>query len=411
LTDGFRSATKVVLRSRRHSEMSVALGEPINSSARVTITHVGKFYPPHMGGMETHLQALCGELGRLLNINVIVANDLARHQEGRIDGVKVTRLANLATIRSVPLCPQMPAAIRTSPGDIVHIHLPNPAALLAYLMSGRRGPLVLTWHSDIVRQRVLAHALTPLHRWFVQHAAHCIATSAAYIESSPILCGIRDRCRVIPYGIAPERFVAPDHEVAHLRAEYGPRLVLAVGRMIYYKGFNYLLQAMARVDGRLVLIGDGPLRAELERNAHAMGIRDRVFFAGEIHNSRLAPWYHAADVFVLPSIARSEAFGIVQLEAMACGKPIVNTWLDSGVPFVSPDGVTGITVAPRDTPSLARAITRLLDDPELRARCGAAGIRRVRTEFTVRQMAKRTIQLYREIFSEPEAAVRTVTSA
>jgi rhamnosyl/mannosyltransferase len=380
----------------------MGVAERRDSSAPLTVTHIGKFYPPHMGGIETHLHALCSELGRSLNVNVIVANGARRRYEGSVDGIRVTRLANLATLRSVPLCPQMPAAIRALRSDIVHIHLPNPGALIAYLMSGRRGPLVLTWHSDIVRQRLLAHALIPLHRWFVRNAAQCIATSPAYLESSPILSASRGRCRVIPYGIALENFVAAGNAVAELRARHGPRIVLAVGRLIYYKGFDYLLRAMAHIDGHLILVGDGPLRSKLERDACALGIRDHVFFAGEVHNSKLAPWYHAADVFVLPSVARSEAFGIVQLEAMACGKPIVNTRLDSGVPFVSPDGVTGITVPPRDASALARAITRLLDDAELRGRYGAAGFRRVRSEFTLRQMAARTRQLYREIVAGSE---------
>src|SRR5262249_10915398 len=125
--------------------------------------------------------------------------------------------------------------------------------------------------------------------------------------------------RVIPYGIRLERFAAPRDAIAEVRRQYGPRIILAVGRLIYYKGFDYLLRAMPLINGKLILIGDGPLRARLERNAADLGVRERVIFAGELDNSELAPYYHAADVFVLPSVERTEAFGIVQLEAMACG--------------------------------------------------------------------------------------------
>ena len=361
------------------------------------MTHVGKFYPPYMGGIETHLQTLCSELGRSLTVNVIVANDARGMRQERVDGISVTRLANLAIVRSTPFCPRLATALRTDRADIVHLHLPNPAAIIAYLMSGRRGPLVLTWHSDIVRQKWLSRMLAPLHRWFVRNATQCIATSANYIESSPVLSASRSHCRVIPYGIPLERFATPDFAVVELRRRFGERLVLAVGRLIYYKGFEYLMRAMAYVDGTLVLIGDGPLRQRLEREAHEAGIRERVFFAGEMNNSQLAPYYHAADVFVLPSVERSEAFGIVQLEAMACGKPIVNTRLATGVPFVSVDGLTGITVPPRDSLSLGLAISRLLDDPELRAHYGAEAVRRVRSEFTAERMGERTLALYREI--------------
>ncbi len=373
-------------------------------AASPTVTHVGKFYPPHMGGMETHLQTLSNELRRSLVVKVIVANETRDLCQEVVDGVEVTRLANLATVRSMPFCPHMPAALRSVRSDIVHLHLPNPAALIAYLMSKRRGPLVLTWHSDIVRQKWLSRALMPLHRWFVRNATQCIATSPDYIASSPILSASRERCRVIPYGIRLERFAEPHSAVAELRRRYGLRIVLAVGRLIYYKGFEYLLRAMARVNGKLILIGDGPLRSCLERNAREMGVGERVFFTGEIDNSKLAPYYHAADVFVLPSVARTEAFGIVQLEAMACGTPIVNTRLATGVPFVSVDGLTGITVPPRDPVSLAQAITRLLDDAELRSRYGVAAIRRVRSEFTAERKAARTLALYGEIVSPWERA-------
>ncbi|HKV53228.1 MAG TPA: glycosyltransferase [Candidatus Binataceae bacterium] len=363
----------------------------------LSVTHVGKFYPPHMGGIETHLEALCGELRKSLDVNVIVANDSRHRHNENLDGIRITRLARFATLSSTPVCPRMPSVMRALQSDLVHLHLPNPAALIAYLMSGRRGPFVLTWHSDVVRQKVLARALAPLHRWFVRNAARCIATSPDYIDSSPILSANRSRCSVIPYGIPLEQFAQRGAAVAELRRRHGPRVILTVGRLIYYKGFEFLLRAMSRVDGKLIIVGDGPLRSKLERDTAAIGIGERVCFAGEIHNRDLAPFYHAADVFVLPSVARSEAFGIVQLEAMACGKPVVNTRLDSGVPFVSLDGVTGITVPPCQPAPLADAITRLLDDAELRARYGAAGIRRVRSEFTLERMARRTLDLYHEI--------------
>jgi glycosyltransferase involved in cell wall biosynthesis len=365
--------------------------------AAPTVTHVGKFYPPHMGGMETHLQTLSSELRHSISVDVIVANDSREFRHEIIDGVPVTRLPNLATVRSMPLCPALSSVLRSATSDVVHLHLPNPAALIAYLLSRRRGPLVLTWHSDIVRQKLLSRALMPLHRWFVRNAAACIATSPDYVANSPILSASPERCHVIPYGILLERFAARPHAVAELRRRFGPRIVLAVGRLIYYKGFEYLLRAMAHIKGMLVLIGDGPLRSRLEREAQEAGIRERVFFAGEIDNSKIAPYYHAADVFVLPSVARTEAFGIVQIEAMACGKPVVNTRLTTGVPFVSVDGMTGITVPPCDAVRLAEAITRLLDDAGLRTKYGMAAARRVHAEFSAERMGARTLELYREI--------------
>jgi rhamnosyl/mannosyltransferase len=151
------------------------------------------------------------------------------------------------------------------------------------------------------------------------------------------------------------------------------------------------------------------LRSRLETEAREAGVRERVFFAGEIHNSKLAPYYRAADVFVLPSVARTEAFGIVQLEAMACGKPVVNTMLGTGVPFVSVHGVTGLTVPPCDPDQLAQAITQLLDDAGLRSKYGMAAASRVRAEFSAGRMAARTLELYREILGREGRQIPLMT--
>jgi len=185
--------------------------------------------------------------------------------------------------------------------------------------------------------------------------------------------------------------------VTKIRDRYGKRIVLAVGRLVYYKGFEYLVRAMREVDGVLLVVGEGPLRNKLQKEITRYGIADRVFLLGNV--AELSPIYHACDVFVLPSIARSEAFGIVQLEAMACGKPIVNTKLDSGVNYVSPDGVSGITVPPEDSDALSAAIGRLLDDPDLQRRCGEAGLARVLNEFTLERTADRVCEIYDEILA------------
>jgi rhamnosyl/mannosyltransferase len=158
---------------------------------------------------------------------------------------------------------------------------------------------------------------------------------------------------------------------------------------------------MASAPGRLLLVGDGPLRSELEAIAQQAGVSGRVHFLGRAPDSLLRACYHAADVFVLPSIARSEAFGLVQVEAMAAGKPVINTQLDSGVPFVSLDGVSGITVPPADVGALAAAITLLLENPELRTRFGAAARERACTEFSVETMTARILDIYSRLADPP----------
>ena len=154
---------------------------------------------------------------------------------------------------------------------------------------------------------------------------------------------------------------------------------------------------MRSVAGHLLIVGEGPLRAKLERDAIDAGVRARVTFMGNLSRAELIDCYHAADVFALPSVARSEAFGIVQLEAMACGKPVINTQLSCGVPYVSIDGETGITVAPGAAEPLAAAVNRLLEDSALRMLYGAAARRRVRKYFNLDLMVDRTYDLYRQI--------------
>src|SRR5204862_3945310 len=225
-----------------------------------------------------------------------------------------------------------------------------------------------------------------------------ICPSRNYAETSCDLRPFDHLCRVVPFGIATEKFdVADPVAVESLREQYGPRIVLAVGRLVYYKGFEYLIRAMKSVDGRAVIVGDGPLRDELRNLAIACGVSDRVVFAGEISGKDLISYLHAADVFALPSITRSEAFGIVQLEAMACGKPVINTNLDSGVPSVSLDGITGLTVPPADSEALAAAINKLFDNDDLRSRYGDAGRTRVAREFTVETMMQRTSDMYSQV--------------
>jgi rhamnosyl/mannosyltransferase len=375
----------------------------------VRILQLGKFYPPHRGGIETHVETLCQGLAQVttVEVEVIVANDSVWSATENLDGARVRRLGRLVEITSVPLCPRLAWAIRRTPADLIHLHVPNPYAALALLLSGHRAPMVISWHSDVIRQRNLAWLLAPLERAVVNRAAAIVASSANYLESSPTLAWNRARCRVIPFGVDPAEFAVRDpSRVTHIRVCYGPRIVLAAGRLVYYKGFEHLIRAMPQVDAQLLIVGEGPGRAQLESEVARAGVRERVTFLGDVSREQLIDTYHAADVFVLPSIARSEAFGIVQLEAMACGVPIVNTRIESGAPGVSLDDETGLTVEPGLPAALAAAINRLLDDPELRARYGAAGARRVREHFSRDMMVTRTLALYREVLGRLQKPVQ-----
>jgi len=351
-----------------------------------------------MGGIETHLRALCTELRKSLDVEVIVANEARVGVEETVEGVPVSRVPTWLTVASSPLCPGMIPRLRAYRGDIVHLHLPNPVAVLAYLASGHHGRMVVTYHSDMVRQKVLGRAFEPFLHAALRRSAGIIVTSPNYLETSSVLARHKERCHVIPLGVRIEDFdtCSPD-AVSEVRRQYGDRLIVSVGRLVYYKGFEYLIRAMARVEGNLLIVGKGPLLGSLTALASELGVADRVHFTGKIDHESLVACYHAAKVFVLASVARSEAFGIAQVEAMAAGLPVVNTSLDSGVPFVSLDGQTGLTVPPANPEALAVAINTLLANPGMREAFGNAASLRARQEFSLETMVSRTLSLYQRL--------------
>ena len=373
-------------------------------NGRMRILQVGKFYPPEHGGMENHLHVLCNELRDSVEQSVLVASKARQGSKETVDGIPVTRLGALMDFFGAPVCPTMVQAIRQADAEILHIHWPNPVAVLAYLASGFQGKLVFTYHSDIVRQKMLGSAFSAILHRALDRASAIIATSQNYIDTSGTLRSHLDKCHVIPLGIPIEHFHQPDpHIVDWIRNQYGPSVVLAVGRLVHYKGFQHLIRAMKRVDGHLLIIGSGPLRGELEDLSRSLGIFDRVTILSGVAD--VVPYYHAADVFVLPSVNRSEAFGLVQVEAMACARPVVNTDLHSGVTFVSRHEETGLTVPPGDPDSLAAAIELLLRKPDLRARLGAAAKLRAESLFNVEIMARKTLALYERVMeSRPASA-------
>lgn len=366
---------------------------------KLSILHLGKFYPPHMGGMETHLRDLVSGLSGSEDVRVIVAGDSIRGRVDRIDGAIITRVPTWGVVASMPVTPTLPWELMKVKPDLVHVHVPNPAAAFAIALARYRGPLVIMHQSDTLGRKLLKRITDPFVNAMMRRADRIIVASQRYLASSEELAPFKAKCRVIPMGINIEKEREDmGAESDGIVREHGPRLVLAVGRLVGYKGFIYLLEAMRKVDATLLLVGTGPLDAELRRAAQSYGASHKVKFLGRVDD--LQKYYRASSVFVLPSISRAEAYGLVQLEAMAAGLPVVNTDLDTGVPEVSIDGVTGITVPPADANSLARAINALLEDAAMRRRMGEAGRVRAHREFSPGLMIERTMKLYEDVLQE-----------
>ena len=366
------------------------------------ILHIYKDYYPVVGGMENHIRLLArGAAARGLEPTVLVTSRTRRTEITEMEGVKVIKAGRLATLASTPISPALFSWIRRFEADITHLHFPYPWGEMAHLLLGRSRKTVITYHSDIVRQKSLLKFYRPFMQRILAKADGIIATSPNYVRTSPQLSQVAQKCTVIPLGIDLGPFLkAQSEEVERLRHKYGPPLLLFVGLLRYYKGLGYLIEAMKEVDARLVVVGSGPMADEWQSLATQLGLADKVFFEGRVEDELLPAYYQACDLFVLPASHRSEAFGVVQVEAMACGKAVVSTELGTGTSFVNVDGETGLVVEPRDPGALAHGINRLLGDDQLRTQMGEKAKLRAAREFSHEVMTDRVLELYQGLLQE-----------
>lgn len=362
------------------------------------ILHIYKDYHPVVGGMENHIRMLAeGAVERGLEVTVLVTSPTRRTETREMKGVKVIKAGRLATRASTPLSPALFLWVRRLKPDITHLHFPYPWGEMAHLMFGRSPRTVITYQSDIVRQKNLLRLYRPFLERALARADRIIATSPQYIQSSPYLSQVAKKCVVIPLGIELERFQrARREEVRGLRAKYDPPLLLFVGILRYYKGLQYLIRAMRHINARLLVVGSGPMAEEWQTLTVRLGLTDKIFFVGQ-HVEDLPAYYQACDLLVFPSSHRSEAFGTVQVEAMACGKAVICTELGTGTSYVNIDGETGLVVPARDPDALTEAINRLLGDEARRVEMGEKGRKRAMQEFSHEIMIDRVTALYESL--------------
>jgi rhamnosyl/mannosyltransferase len=352
--------------------------------------------------MEQVLASLCQATRHRIDNEVLAFSGRPTTIRETVDGIPVTRLGSVSPARSTPIAPAMLRQLRRSSADLIVLHEPNPWGLLSCAIARPTAPLAVYFHSEVVRP-ALQYALFyhPMARAVYSRAARIIVASPPMAEHARALQPYADRIAVIPYGTDPEAWVltpGAQGRARQIRGALGNRpLVLFTGRFVRYKGCEVLLRALSEVDAAAVFVGDGPLRSEWMSSAASLGLADRVQFPGEVPPGELLALYHAADVFVLPSVTRAEAFGFVQVEAMACGTPVISTNVKSGVPWVNQHGVTGVVVEPADVAALRHALTSLLADRVTLERMGVAARRRVEQEFTLTKMGDRAATLFEEL--------------
>ncbi len=396
----------------------------------IRICHLAKYYAPFRGGIETHVQTLArAQKAAGHDVTVVCINHLdkngnnaayrtyGRSARGTVEdcGVVVEKFPKYASLARFDFCGGLVKFLRDTADqyDVLHLHVPNPTLCIALVRAGVSVPLVVAYHSDIVKQRILRLPFRLVEEQVFSRTDRFIAASSSYALSSETLRPYSERVQVIPYGLDLTPYLEPSSRAVsfceHLTAQHrGEPIWLCVGRLVYYKGFEFAIRALRLCRGRLVIVGNGPAKASLIQLATALGVANRIDWHEGLESDELVGAYLAAKAFWFPSIVRSEAFGLVQVEAMASGCPVINTSIQgSGVAEVSKHDVSGLTVPVRDAQAFAQAATQLADVPTLREKLSVGARTRAVQQFSLERMLKQTSALYESIIKEYSAAAKT----
>lgn len=418
-----------------HSLQHIILNMDQNNAGKLKILQVNKSYYPWVGGIETIIRQLSEGLQDETKLKVLSCQRKGGTTREIVHGVEVYRASSFGVVASVPISVSFFFLFKklSKNADIVQFHAPFPLGDLACLLSGYKGKVVIWWHSDVVKQKKALIFYKPIMKRFLKRADLILVSSEGVAKGSHYLGPYMNKCKVIHFGCEKQKDRAGQryleihgfdrHVVESISYKQNitnddelfkedicdkqepienvkkPIEFLFEGRLIYYKGVSFLIEAFAKVKGNvhLTLVGAGKLEAELKEKVQELGIEDKVTFAGFVPDEDIPRYFEQADVFVLPSIERSEAFALVQLEAMAYGIPVINTWLQSGVPEVSLDKITGLTVQPSDAGALAEAMQWMVDHPEERVQMGMRGRQRVTDEFSEDKMVEQVYETYQEL--------------
>ncbi len=354
---------------------------------RLSVLHIfNDCYPDLFGGALPVIRDICAGLTDAFTSCVLVCSRSAGQRRIVVNGVTVERVRSFGDICSLPAAPTYPLRLwrQVADHDLLVLHAPFPLADLMFALGlGRDRALVVHYHADIVSHAGLRWLVELLMRRTLRRADAIIVSDTVLLHGSPLLREFADKCHVVPFGVDVSKYDWPSRRADDDDAEHERRrLVLACGQLVPYKGFDALVRAAVGQRFEVWIVGEGPERARLERMIRSLGVEDRVRLLGSAPHAKLAKFMCTADVFVLPSVTNAETFGIAQLEAMAAGRPIINTSLDTAVPRVARDGIEAITVPPGNHARLAEAIETLFRNPERRRRMGHAARHRATTQYS-----------------------------
>jgi len=367
------------------------------------ILQLGKFFPI-LGGVEKVMYELM--LG--LSENNIHCDMLCASAEGKFTKkIKINNYSNLfvestkVKLASTTIAPGIINRLRKIANnyDIIHIHHPDPMVCLALFLSRYKGKVVLHWHSDIFRQKTLLKLYNPLQNWLIKRANIIVGTSPVYVQKSPFLHKVQHKIDYIPIGINP--IIKNTKKIAKIREKYnGKHIIFSLGRLVEYKGYEYLIRSAVYLDSsyHIIIAGKGILKDSLEKLITELNLTEKVSLLGFISDEEAMNYFHACDLFALSSIYKTEAFGIVQIEAMSCGKPIVSTNIPgSGVSWVNKNNISGIVVEKENPHELSNAIIKICTNKDLYKKLCDGSKKRYEENFSRTKMLERCLEIYSKI--------------
>ena len=368
------------------------------------ILQFGKFYPPSMGGTQQIMYELSEGISKEGYVcDVLCSNTEAKYVEDKYDYYTVFRTISYGIFLSTSITPQLIYKLwRLAPKyDIIHVQAPDPMAFLALFLVRPKSKVIIHWQSDIVRQQRTRKFFLPLQNWVLRFANKVILTSKNYAKHSPCLKNFADKVEVMPLGVSNELFIANVDNVSKIQQEYqGKKIILAVGRLVSYKGFIYLAESAKYLNDDFVILITGK-GYEVERLANIIAknkLHNKVKLLGYISEQEKYDYLQACSIFCLPSITKAEAFGVAIIEAMSFSKPIVSTNMhDSGISWVNKDGETGIQVDIESPEQLADAFKKLASDEVLYETMAKNSLARFNKLFTGEKMVQSTIALYKSL--------------
>lgn len=392
---------------RKAVKEKLAMSTFQKNNKNLKVLHVYKVLFDQEGGIPALIRQITGINKSNIRNKILIPvtiKHIKKKEDKDLKNIPIYKTLSFGNLFSMPIAPLFPIAFWThiKNTDIVDYHYPFPLVDLSIFLWFPKGKkLIIHWHADIEKQKKLLRIISPLIKRTLKRADKIIVSNPAIITHSKLLSPFKKKCTIIPYGV-PNYWLQPPtkRNVEKIHAK-NPNFILAVGRLVKYKGFDVLIESMQNVPSNLIIIGTGIELLSLKNLAKKYGVSNKVIFKGKLSDDDLKCYYHACKFFVFPSTTEAEAFGLVQLEAMSCKKTIINTQLNSAVPWIARHGYEALTVPKNDPTSLSNAINLLLNDENLIKKMGELGHHRVIKHFSNQLFIKETYRLYQKVI-EPQ---------